>query len=595
MQIIAKSEADKKQAHLSDYATLYPAFSWEKAASILTGLPEQRGLNMAFEAVDRHVLHSQLGKKIALRWCGKNGLVRSYSYQDLYDLSNRFAQGLAALGLTKGDSVFALLGRMPALYIGALGTLKHRCIFSPLFAAFGPEPVCVRMQMGAAKALLTTETLYRRKVAPIRAQLPQLQSIIVVDLKDEELRREPGVVGFDELMEAQSPIYEVQPTQPDDAALYHFTSGTTGKPKGAVHVHQAILSHAVTGYYALDLHDDDVFWCTADPGWVTGTSYGILSPLCNAVTMVVDEGEFDAERWYSILQNQKVTVWYTAPTAIRMMMKLGEDLIHKYDTRSLRFIASVGEPLNPEAVKWGLKAFQKPIHDNWWQTETGGIMISNFQAMDIRPGSMGKPVPGIQARVVTRQPSGLVEAGVGEQGELALKTPWPSMFRGYLGQEERYQKCFADGWYLTGDLARVDADGYFWFIGRSDDVIKSAGHLIGPFEVESALLEHPAVAEAAVIGKPDPLLMEVIKAFVTLKQGFSRSEELQLDIVGFARSRLGPAIAPRELEICASLPKTRSGKIMRRLLKAREMGWPEGDTSTLELDPGTDAKGEVKS
>lgn len=584
MQIIAKAELDKKQAQLPNYDEVYRNFSWEKAETILSGLPLGRGLNMAFEAVDRHVLKSQQAKKIALRCCAKSGLVRDVSYQNLYELSNRFANGLASLGLQKGDAVFALLGRTAELYIGAIGVLKHRCIFSPLFAAFGPEPIQVRMHIGNAKALLTSEAHYRRKVARIRDQLPLLKTIIIVDLKDEALRKEPGVIDFDELIARASPLYEIRPTQPEDEALYHFTSGTTGKPKGAVHVHKAILSHAVTGRLALDLRDDDIYWCTADPGWVTGMSYGILSPLCLGVTLIIDEGEFDAERWYRILQDQRVNVWYTAPTAIRMMMKMGEELVRRFDCSALRLIASVGEPLNPEAVKWGLGAFHRPIHDNWWQTETGGIMISNYRAMDIRPGSMGKPMPGIQARIVTRNQERLVAVAHGEQGELAIRAPWPSMFRAYLGQDERYQRSFVDGWYLTGDLARMDADGYFWFIGRSDDVIKTAGHLVGPFEVESALLEHPAVAEAAVIGKPDPLLMEMIKAFVTLKHGFTASDDLRLDILGLVRSRLGPAIAPRELEFRDNLPKTRSSKIMRRLLKAREMGWPEGDTSTLESD-----------
>lgn len=592
MEIIAKLDRDKKQAQLKDYDDLYRTFSWKGFESTLTGLPEGRGLNMAFETADRHVLQFQRAKKIALRCCRKSGQTRDYSYQDIYELSSRFANGIANLGLQKGDAFFALLGRVPELYIGALGVLKHRCIFSPLFAAFGPEPIQVRMQIGKARALLTSEVLYKRKVAPIRAQLADLQTVIIVDLKDEMLRRESGVVGFDELIEQHSPYYEIMPTSPDDGALYHFTSGTTGKPKGAVHVHQAILSHAVTGRFALDLYDDDIYWCTADPGWVTGMSYGILSPLCLGVTMIVDEGEFDTERWYRILQEQRVSVWYTAPTAIRMMMKMGNELTRSHDFSALKLIASVGEPLNPEAVKWGMAVFNRPIHDNWWQTETGGIMISNYRALDIRLGSMGKPMPGIEAKIVTKKPDGVTDAGIGEQGELAIKAPWPSMFRAYLGQEDRYQRSFVGGWYLTGDLARVDEDGYFWFIGRSDDVIKTAGHLVGPFEVESALLEHPAVAEAAVIGKPDPLLMETIKAFITLKQGFTASEDLRLEILGQARTRLGSAIAPRELEVCAGLPKTRSGKIMRRLLKAREMGWPEGDISTLEKDPDAAGKGE---
>jgi acetyl-CoA synthetase len=339
----------------------------------------------------------------------------------------------------------------------------------------------------------------------------------------------------------------------------------------------------MTGKYALDFHPDDVFWCTADPGWVTGTSYGIISPLTHGITSIVDEAEFDAERWYAQLEREKVSVWYTAPTAIRMMMRVGKEAVARHDLSPLRFIASVGEPLHPEAVHWGREAFGLPIHDNWWQTETGGIMIANYAAMDIRPGSMGKPLPGIEAAIVKRS-GGRMEV-IEEpdvEGDLALKPGWPSMFRDYLHEHERYEKCFVDGWYISGDLARRDADGYFWFVGREDDVIKSAGHLIGPFEVESALMEHPAVAGAGVIGKPDPVAGEIVKAFVALHQGHAPDEELRLDILGFARKRLGPAVAPREIEFTDALPETRSGKIMRRLLKARELGLPEGDTSTLE-------------
>jgi acetyl-CoA synthetase len=299
---------------------------------------------------------------------------------------------------------------------------------------------------------------------------------------------------------------------------------------------------------------------------------------------VVDEAEFDPERWYRLLQEERIGVWYTAPTAIRMLMKAGSELAKRYRFPTLRFVASVGEPLNPEAVWWGEEAFGLPIHDNWWQTETGGIMIANTPAMDIKPGSMGKPLPGIDALVVHRRADGSCEEirAPGMQGELALRAGWPSMFRGYLHQEERYRKCFSGDLYLTGDLVQRDADGYFWFVGRADDVIKSAGHLIGPFEVESALLEHPAVAEAGVIGKPDPVVGETVKAFVSLKAGITPSDDLALELLGHARKRLGAAVAPKEIAFLTTLPRTRSGKIMRRLLKAREMGLPEGDTSTLE-------------
>jgi acetyl-CoA synthetase len=391
-------------------------------------------------------------------------------------------------------------------------------------------------------------------------------------------------MDYHHLMEAAGECYEIQPTHSEEIALLHFTSGTTGTPKGAVHVHGAVVAHHITGKLALDFHSDDVFWCTADPGWVTGTSYGIIAPLTNGITSIIDEGDFEAERWYGILQSQKVSVWYSAPTAIRMLMKSGSGLAHRYDLRSLRFLSSVGEPLNPEAVIWSQEAFGLPFHDNWWQTETGGIMIANFASMDIRPGSMGRPLPGIEATIVRKNEDGSVNeiCEPDTEGELALRSGWPSMFRGYWGESERYKACFAGGFYLTGDLARRDRDGYFWFIGRKDDVIKTSGHLIGPFEVESILMEHKAVTESAVIGKPDPVAFEIVKAFVVLRAGFEPSETLKRELLAFARTRLGAVVAPKEIEFVASVPRTRSGKIMRRLLKARELGLPEGDTSTLE-------------
>jgi acetyl-CoA synthetase len=425
--------------------------------------------------------------------------------------------------------------------------------------------------------------LYERKVKGLRERLPGLQHVIVVG---ENSDSDDGVHPWDALMTPASPDYTIAPTDRESMSLLHFTSGTTGRPKGAVHVHGAVLAHAVTGRYALDLHENDVFWCTADPGWVTGTSYGIIAPLVCGVTNVVVEAEFDAQTWYDVLQRERVSVWYTAPTAIRMMMKLGAEAVKAHDMPALRFMASVGEPLNPEAVVWGLEAFGLPFHDNWWQTETGGIMVSNYASMDIKPGSMGKPLPGIVAAIVQRNEGGGIEQvdEPGVDGELALQAPWPSMMRGYLHEDERYRKCFVDGWYLTGDLAHRDADGYYWFVGRADDVIKSAGHLIGPFEVESALMEHPAVAEVGVIGIPDPMVGEVVKAFVALKPGFEPDEALRRELLGHARKRLGAAVAPKEIDFRSNLPKTRSGKIMRRLLKARELGLPEGDLSTLESD-----------
>ena len=568
--------------NLLDYDRERSPDFWERARGELDGLPGGGGLNIAHEAVDRHA-GGPLRDHLALRWLGKGGDVRDFSYGDLQIQTNRFANVLQGLGVGKGDLVAVLAGRIPELYIAALGTLKNRSVFSPLFSAFGPEPIHTRLAIGKARALLTTQSLYERKVAALRDSLPELEHVILVG-DGHGPTGVPGTEDYHRLMLSAADEFTIGPTAPEDVALVHFTSGTTGMPKGAVHVHEAVVAHTVTGRLALDLHPDDVFWCTADPGWVTGTSYGIVAPLANGVTSIVDEGDFDAERWYGILADQHVSVWYTAPTAIRMLMKAGAELARAHEFPHLRFLASVGEPLNPEGVVWGEEAFGLPFHDNWWQTETGAIMIANFPALEIRPGSMGRPCPGIEAALVHRLEDGSVELveEPGVEGELALKPGWPSMFRAYLGEPERYEKCFRGGWYVTGDLARRDEDGYFWFVGRADDVIKTSGHLIGPFEVESVLLEHKAVAEAGVIGKPDPVAGEIVKAFVTLKRGFEPSHELERELLAHARVRLGAVVAPKEIEFAESVPRTRSGKIMRRLLKARELGLPEGDVSTLE-------------
>jgi acetyl-CoA synthetase len=569
------------QPNLPDYIETWSHFSWSDVWALLDGLPGGNGYNIAHEAVDRHATGAR-AERTAIRWIGKNGERRDISYRELKAETDRFANALRGLGVTPGERVFVLMGRLPELYVAVLGALKAGCVVSPLFSAFGPEPIATRIEMGEGRVLVTTPALYGRKVAQLRERLSDLKHVILVG---EDAPAGEGLHGWKGLMAEAAPDFTIAPTDPEDMALLHFTSGTTGRPKGAIHVHGAVVAHHVTGLYALDLHDEDVFWCTADPGWVTGTSYGIIAPLSNGVTSIVVEAEFDAQAWYAILERERVSVWYTAPTAIRMMMRLGADAVKGYDLSALRFLASVGEPLNPEAVIWGEQAFGLPFHDNWWQSETGGIMIANFAALDIKPGSMGLPLPGIEAAIVRRANGGVetIEEPMVE-GELALKKGWPSMMRGYLHEEERYAKCFSGEWYLTGDLAKRDAEGYYWFVGRADDVIKSAGHLIGPFEVESALMEHPAVAEAAVIGKPEPTMGEMVKAFVALKPGHEPTDALRKELLGHARKRLGPAVAPREIDFRVNLPKTRSGKIMRRLLKARELGLPEGDLSTLESD-----------
>ena len=575
--------------NMPDYDRARAEFSWAEARARLAGLPGG-GLNIAYEAVDRQA-EGPLADVVALRFLSKHHPPAELTYAGLKRQTDRFASVLGGLGVKRGERVFVLAGRIPELYVAALGTLKHGSVFCPLFSAFGPEPIEQRLRLGDARVLVSTTALYRRKATEMRWRLPGLEHVLLVGDRD-DIAEIAGAEDLQALMDAAPDSYQTASTAPEDMALLHFTSGTTGMPKGAIHVHEAVVAHRETGRTVLDLRPGDVFWCTADPGWVTGTSYGIIAPLTLGATAIVDEAELEVDRWYGILQDERVTVWYTAPTALRMLMRAGAEVAREYDLSALRFIASVGEPLNPEVVVWSQQAFGLPAHDNWWQTETGGIMIANFRSMEVRPGSMGRPLPGIEAAVARRDEDGnsiLASDGTlelvedpREQGELVLRPGWPSMFRGYLGEEERYRKCFAGGWYRTGDLVRRDRDGYFWFVGRGDDVIKSAGHLIGPFEVESVLLEHLAVADAGVIGIPDPVAGEVVKAFVTLAPGLEPSEDLRRDLLAFARRRLGAAVAPREIEFVDSVPHNRSGKVMRRLLKARELGLAEGDISTLE-------------
>jgi len=555
-------------------------FAWERIGREL-GIAPGGPVNIAQLTVDRHAA-SVRGDQPAFRFLNADGGRSSVTYRELARLSDRFGNALKGLGVGKGDCVFVLCGRRCELYVAVLGALKVGAVVSPLFPAFGPEPIRNRMAQADGKVLVTTASAYRRKVAPLRAELPALRHVVLVD--DLGGGTVPDTHDWERLLGAVSDAPALVATSADDPALLHFTSGTTGTPKGALHVHGAILTHYATARLALDLRPDDVFWCTADPGWVTGMSYGIVAPLALGVTSIVDEAEFDAARWVSILENEGVHVWYTAPTAIRMLMKAGPALFAGHRFPALRFVASVGEPLNREAVWWGIDTLGLPIHDTWWQTETGGIMVASPVTDDIKPGSMGRPLPGIVARVVRQragEPPEVIETP-DTLGELALEAGWPSMFRAYLGQPERYRECFAGNLYLSGDLVRCDADGYYWFAGRRDDVIKSAGHLIGPFEVESVLMEHPAVAEAGVIGKPDPLAGETVKAFVVVKRDVAADEVLRRDLLAHARRRLGAAVAPKEIAFADGLPHTRSGKIMRRLLRDRELGLPEGDNSMLE-------------
>ena len=578
--------------------TTLDATRWQALRDRLAGLPDGEGTNIAHEAVDRHVAEG-FGGDIAMRFLGKNDAPDAagdeYTFHRLAAETSRFAHVLRGLDVWPGETVFLLAGRVPRLYVAALGALKGQHIVCPLFSAFGPEPIKQRMVLGNAAVLVTTSSLYRRKIAPMRDELP-VRHVILLDV-DASSDAPEGTLAYGALVDRTITRFQITETAPETPALLHFTSGTTGTPKGALHVHDAVAMHRATTEEVFGLRRGDVYWCTADPGWVTGTSYGIIGPLTVGATLVVDEAEFDAERWYRILEGQRVDVWYTAPTAIRMLMHAGAELADDIDLSSVRRAFSVGEPLSAEAVNWGIDQLGITFRDTWWQTETGAMMIANTAGADVRPGSMGTPVCGIDATLLATDDEGeivpdvtghVVEITDPDQiGMIALRSGWPSMFRSYLDNQERYDRCFRDGWYLAGDLARRDADGFYWFVGRADDVIKTAGHLIGPFEVESVLNEHPDVTGSGVYGVPDPMAGQLIHARVVLRRGVEPTDEVMTSVMAHARRRLGAAVAPREIVAVEQLPVTRSGKVMRRVLRARELGLPEGDLSTLER-PATD-------
>ncbi|MBB6677242.1 acetate--CoA ligase [Cohnella lubricantis] len=537
-------------------------FSWAATGKV----------NMAYEAIDRHVENGK-GEVIALHYSDS---VRdeSYTYADLSQASNRFANVLRGLGIGKGDRVFIFMPRTPELYVGLLGALKVGAVVGPLFEAFMETAVRDRLQDSGAVAIVTTPALLPRID---RDQLPELKHLIVYG---DEVAEGNGIVDYKKAIESASEETKIEWLDREDGLILHYTSGSTGKPKGVYHVQNAMIHHYYTGRVVLDLREGDVYWCTADPGWVTGTSYGVFAPWLNGVTNVIRGGRFSPQDWYETLQKYKVTVWYSAPTAFRMLMGAGDEAVKPYDLSSVRHVLSVGEPLNPEVVRWGVKVYGKRIHDTWWMTETGGQLICNYPSMEIKPGSMGKPVPGIRAAIIDDQGNELPPY---RMGNLAIRTPWPSMMRKIWNNPAKYEEYFRiPGWYVSGDSAYMDEEGYFWFQGRIDDVINTSGERVGPFEVESKLVEHPAVAEAGVIGKPDPLRGEIIKAFISLREGFTPSDELKADIAQFVKLGLSAHAAPREIEFRDKLPKTRSGKIMRRVLKAWELNLPAGDLSTIE-------------
>ncbi len=565
-----------KKVNLKDYELVYHSFNWKDYTNELTFFSKHR-LNAAYNAIDRHA-EGKRKNKIALYFEGEDGAKQKFTFLELSLLSNKLANLLRKKEIAKGDRVFIFLPRVPELYISFLGIVKIGAIAGTLFSAFQEQALLDRLLNSGAKIVITNTPLGER-VEKIKHKLPRLQEIIYVDRENYQKQ----------IAEASDSSHIAQ-MHANDAAFMLYTSGTTGKPKGVVHRHMAILQEHLTAKWVLDIRDEDVYWCTADPGWVTGIAYEILGSWSNGASTVVFEGRFDPARWYKILQDYKVTVWYTAPTAVRLLMAAGTALVKKYELSNLRHLASVGEPLNPQALYWGQEAFGLPFHDNWWQTETGAIMIANYPCLDIKPGSMGKPFPGITASIIDDKGHKLPP---NKEGNLALKPGWPSMMKTIWRRPAKYKSYFLEGlasherakrveWYISGDRAYQDKDGYFWFIGRADDVIKTSGERVGPFEVESVLISHPGVVEAGVIGKPDPLRGEIIKAFVVVKKGVKQSEKLKEELSEFVKKHLAGHAYPREIEFIDKLPKTRSGKIMRRVLKAKELGLPIGDTSTLE-------------
>lgn len=515
------------------------------------------------------------GDKTAFRWISAHQERSDYSFNDLDRESSRFAAVLQTLGFAPGEILFTFLPKTPEQFFCFLGALKLQVVCGTLFSNFGDDALLDRLGDAGARGIVTRKSLLK-KVLRIRGQLPALKFIILTDIEEHQ---SADILSYPALMRQAADGFTAPLTGPDTPSVLHYTSGSTGKPKGVLHCHRSILHQSKTARDVLDLSDTDIFWCTADQGWVTGTSYGIIGPWSLGVTQIHYGGGYDAGLWFDILQDERVTVWYSAPTALRMLMREAPELYGGYDLKGLRHIFSVGEPLNPEVITWAQTTLGRDIYDTWFQTETGGIMITNRPGVPIRPGSMGTPLDGIETAIIADDGQPL---GNGRQGNLCLRSGWPSMFTTYLNNRSAYDSKFRNGWYYTGDTALRDDDGYYWFKGRSDDVINTAGHLISPFEVESALLEIEEVAESGVIGAPDELLYEKVVAFVHLHKQFEWSKELEIKIRLHVSNRASSIATPQEIIIVDSVPKNKSGKIMRRVLKARYLGQDAGDLSTLE-------------
>ncbi len=516
-----------------------------------------------------------LGDKVAMRWISSSFERQDYTFSELDRLSGKFANILRSAGVAAGEVIFTFHPKSTEQFFAFLGSLKAQCITGTLFSNFGEDALLDRLGDSKARLVVTRKSLYR-KIERIRDRLPHLKTIILTDVAEHGAN---GVLSWKKLMLDASEDFNTPRTSPDTPSVLHYTSGSTGKPKGVLHRHGSITHQSRTTREVLGLLPDDLFWCTADQGWVTGTSYGIIGPWSLGITQMHFAGGYSPQNWFELLQNEGITVWYTAPTALRMLMREEQSLFRRFDLSRLRSIFSVGEPLNPEVINWGQETLGKDVFDTWFQTETGGIMIANRPGAQIRPGSMGIPLSGIEPAILADDGSILAN---GEHGNLCVREGWDSMFVTYLNNDSAYSSKFKNGWYYTGDMAWRDSDGYYWFLGRSDDVINTSGHLVSPFEVESVLLELPEIAESGVIGVPDDLLFEKVVAFVNFHPGIELTPELELNIRLHIANRLSSVAIPQEVVPVESVPKNKSGKIMRRVLKARYLGLDAGDISTLE-------------
>lgn len=528
--------------NLSDYEEVRNNFTWDNIDS---------KLNIAYETIDRHV-DDGYGKKTALHYVNGDERI-SYTFQEVKEKTDHYARILKRNGVKKSDRVFVFLPKTPECYIAILAVIKIGAIAGPLFEAFMEDAVRDRINDCEGTLLITDKEMASR--VP-KEDIPSLETILYA----EDIEAEPILNNGEEYVEW---------VDKEDGMLIHYTSGSTGKPKGVLHAHKVLPHQYQSGKWVLDIKDDDIYWCTSHPGWVTGSVYGLFAPWLNRATIVIQGGRFKGEEWYKLIAELKVTIWYSAPTAFRMLLSQG-DILKDYDLSSLRHILSVGEPLNPEVIYWAWEKLGVRIHDTWWMTETGAHLVVNLPGEKIKPGSMGRPFPGIKIGILD-QAGNVVPHGT--TGQLAVKTPWPGMMKDIWGDKEKFNSYFKyEGWYISGDLAYQDEEEYVFFQSRDDDMINSAGERIGPFEVESKLIEHEAIQEAGVIGKPDKVRGEIVKAFIVLRNGFKESPKLLEEIRVFVRNNLAAHVAPREIEVMQELPKTTiSGKILRRELKQLEI------------------------